>query len=356
MTADLSRELRVAEAAVLRAALLTKTVQASVKEITKDDKSPVTVADFAAQALMISALQAAFPDDGFVGEEAAGADPQLAATIFHLVNSTPAMPGPEGKDLAKPRSVNEMLQLINLGGLGRGRRGHGRFWVMDPVDGTKTFLRGQQYAISLSLLDENAREILGVLCCPNLRLTDEHGLVEESSVDTKGLGIMLSAVRGKGASVRYLTGVSSANMTLPEAHRIRPLPPPETPEQLRFVDCRKSPASDHGITAELACRLGATYPGTEVWSSHMRYAAMIIGGGDILVRVPKAGSNFRTCIWDHAGSQLIFAEAGGTVTDLDGKAMDFGAGRELTNNRGMIIVRGETLHKRVLEELTRLLA
>jgi len=46
----------------------------------------------------------------------------------------------------------------------------GRHWVLDPIDGTKGFLRGDQYAIALALLDEG-KVVLGVLACPNLPLS-----------------------------------------------------------------------------------------------------------------------------------------------------------------------------------------
>lgn len=49
-------------------------------------------------------------------------------------------------------------------------------------------------------------------------------------------------------------------------------------------------------------------------------------------------------IWDHAGTQLIFTELGGKVTDLDGRAVDFGAGRDLNRNRGLIVAR-EGIHQ-----------
>ncbi|POR32650.1 3'(2'),5'-bisphosphate nucleotidase, partial [Tolypocladium paradoxum] len=94
---------------------------------------------------------------------------------------------------------------------------------------------------------------------------------------------------------------------------------------------------------QLAARLGAPFPGTDVWSSHVRYAALVVGGGDLLVRVPGR----KSCVWDHAGAQLIYAEVGGRVTDLDGKPVDFGAGRYLSNNRGLLAAKRD-IHARIL--------
>jgi 3'(2'), 5'-bisphosphate nucleotidase len=42
-----------------------------------------------------------------------------------------------------------------------------RYWTLDPIDGTKGFLRGDQYAIALALV-EHGEVVLGVLGCPNL--------------------------------------------------------------------------------------------------------------------------------------------------------------------------------------------
>lgn len=53
-------------------------------------------------------------------------------------------------------------------------------------------------------------------------------------------------------------------------------------------------------------------------------------------------------VWDHAGTQLIFTEIGGKITDMYGKEMDFGAGRTLAANYGMVATR-EGLHGRMLE-------
>jgi len=341
-----ARERALAEAAVLRAAILTKKVQSTVKAVSKDDKSPVTAADFAAQALLIAALRAAFPGDSFLGEEDSRElrkDPSLVARVYELVSSAAPVDDPEtGAPLATPSSVEDTLALIDLGGQGQGGR-EGRFWVMDPVDGTKTFLRGQQYAVSLALI-ENGREVVGVLCCPNLRLTD--GRVDEDSVDPQGLGVMLTAVRGQGATVRTLSAPSATPYLLPPAEPLEHLSAPSDMKDLHIVDSRLSTAIRHDVIEQLAQQLGAKYPGTEVWSSHIRYTSLILGGADCQVRVPiQSGGN--VYIWDHAGAQLIFTEVGGKITDLDGKEMDFGAGRQMSANRGMMVAR-EGVHEELL--------
>jgi 3'(2'), 5'-bisphosphate nucleotidase len=61
-----------------------------------------------------------------------------------------------------------------------------------------------------------------------------------------------------------------------------------------------------------------------------------------------AGGNM--WIWDHAGAQLIFTEIGGKITDLDGKPINFGAGRSLSKNRGMVAAK-EDVHERILAKI-----
>ena len=130
-----------------------------VQEITKDDRSPVTVGDFAVQAIVSLDLHEAFPDVKIVGEERADAlrDPSQAAVLEAVVEAVRAVrPG---------ITADEVISAID-------RCNHDAtadsYWTLDPIDGTKGFLRGQQYAIALACLDDRVVTI-GVLGCPNLR-------------------------------------------------------------------------------------------------------------------------------------------------------------------------------------------
>ncbi|KAF9874077.1 hypothetical protein CkaCkLH20_08449 [Colletotrichum karsti] len=303
MTNPFACEQHLAELAVLRASILTKSVQSIVSEISKNDNSPVTIADFAAQALLVGALRDAFPNDAFLGEEdstALRADQTLCNKVYDLVLSATdvADRNNEGALLPKPSSVDEMLSLIDLGGNGIGGN-KGRFWVMDPIDGTATFLKGQQYAVSLSLI-ENGKQVVGVLGCPNI--SPDMTRVSEENIAREGLGIMLTAVRGQGTAIRTMTSGG-----LGDAFPLRILAPTK---RLHIVDCAASDVSRHDVIAELAHRFKAKFPDIDLWSSHIRYAALIVGGGSAHFLIP-ASPDFKMCIWDHAGAQLIFTELGG---------------------------------------------
>lgn len=336
-----STERQVAEEAVLHASILTKQVQATVSHIFKDDKSPVTIADFAAQAIIIGALHCTFPDDAFLGEEdseALRADARLCDEVWKLVHAvtTSARLQSMKTKMPVPVSVEEMLHWIDLGGRGHGGD-TGRIWIMDPVDGTATFLKGQQYAVSLSLID-NGKEVLGVLGCPNV--SSDMVRISEDNVNTNGFGIMLTAVRNQGATIRKMTLNGLDKPQSLTSNNVR------KPDGLHIVDCLACPVTRHDATAKLATSLNARYPETELRSSHMRYAAMIIGGANAAFWIPASPAS-KLHIWDHAGSQLIFSEMGGKVTDLDGKVLDFGAGRDLSRNRGLVVARGD-IHQDLL--------
>lgn len=340
-------ELKTAQLAVQRASILTKKVQDRISSsrdgsVSKPDDTPVTAADFAAQLLLCSAVRAAFPHDALVGEENADAlreDEGLAARVWELLASAGA-----GDDVALPRSRGEMLDLLDDAGRGEGGR-EGRFWVMDPIDGTATFVRGGHYAVSLALV-QDGREVVGVLGCPNLGAGG--GRIVEGEVDGDSWGVMFSAVRGQGATKRAI-----AEGSLAEGFAVSRGDVPRDLSGLHFVDSLVSKSWDSDTAGKVAGAFGAVYPSTDVFSSHVRYAALIAGGGHVQLRIPKDRQK-KVYIWDHAGSQLIFTEAGGKMTDLRGQEVDFGAGRELSNNWGLIMA-DEAVHGVVLAKVRELL-
>ena len=186
MPAPYSDELSLALRVVHAASLLTKSVLRSLNNSaaeTKADNTPVTSSDFAAQALMISALHAVYPEDSFVGEESAEAlrvDDALAERVWELVRrageveaaqrSDPQHVQAHGNDqpalLTFPSSKEEMLNAIDRGSAEQTREG--RVWIMDPIDGTASFMTNKQYAVCLCLLVDGMQQV-AVVGCPNLK-------------------------------------------------------------------------------------------------------------------------------------------------------------------------------------------
>jgi 3'(2'), 5'-bisphosphate nucleotidase len=351
-----SAELRLALRAVHRASLLTKNVLCSlannVSAETKADDSPVTIADFAAQAILISALHAVYPQDAFLGEESADAlrqNEQLADRVWQLVlqakqEADAGVSASGEKDggrhvesgLAFPKSKEEMFELIDRGGKGE-VTGRGRVWVMDPVDGTATFMQGQQYAVCLCLLVDGVQQV-GVIGCPNLAFDVQGPLgktsIYEDQVDKDGFGVLLAAVKGQGAFVRTMEAE-----TLGEARHIdlTTLPAKKTSE-LDFVEATIGKTSLSQAEHEAVAKtLGSSWPGTILWSQQMKYVALTLGATDVILRIPKTLDRF-TYTWDHAGGHLLFQEAGGVISDFKGEQIDFAQGRKIKGERnwGMI--------------------
>ncbi len=69
-----------------------------------------------------------------------------------------------------------------------------RFWTLDPIDGTKGFLRGEQYAVALALVVDG-RVVVAALACPNLSAHEE----PETEKSLTPSGAIFWAVLGGGA-------------------------------------------------------------------------------------------------------------------------------------------------------------
>lgn len=340
MDAQLQRALEVATLAVQAAARLTRVLQASLSDVTaikKVDTSPVTIGDFAVQALLTSVLHAAFPKDKFLAEEAADALRQKASLrkqVFELVTSPNTaqlfdfdVDGKSAKDLL-PKSEDVMLELIDMGGKNQ-RSDVGRTWIMDPIDGTATFMRGQQFVINCALLIDGVEQI-GIIGCPNL--APDETRAHEDRIDKSGLGCIVYAVRGQGAFKRPVH--SEPHNFLP-AVKIERHGDNTTQEQLKWSDDSTATSTIIAKHRLVAARLKMEWPGTSLHSSVMKYAAMGLGLTNICIRIFKHRS-YISNIWDHAGGVLIYEEAGGKVTDSAGKPIDFRTGRKMSGNFGLV--------------------
>ena len=293
-------------------------------KLDKADKSPVTVADFAAQALACRALQEAFPDDPVIGEEDAaelrtGKQHAFASQVAAAVNTA-------GARFGMPRATDEeVFGWIDRGGA---RDYSDRFWTIDPIDGTKGFLRGGQYAVSLALV-ENGELTVGVLGCPNLR-------------HDGGPGALFCAVKGAGTTVRNLFRDGDETPLKVRATRTA------DPAGARLCESVESAHTSHGAAADVAAKLGVTAEPLRL-DSQAKYAEVARGGADVYLRLPTR-KDYVERIWDHAAGVLVVEEAGGRVTDVDGKPLDFTRGRGLDGNRGAVATNGP-LHEAVLETI-----
>ncbi|KAF6805314.1 3',5'-bisphosphate nucleotidase [Colletotrichum sojae] len=329
-----AKELEVAQLAVQRASILTKRVfhEKAKGTVDKNDKSPVTIGDFGAQALIIAALRHHFPEDEIVAEEEAAqlrTDASLRDQIWDLVRTVKLDDANAESFLGGPiASAESMLELIDRGNSKGGARG--RIWAIDPIDGTKGFLRGGQYAVCLALMVDGDVKV-GVLGCPNLPVDDKAPLAADigsNATDNTGYGVIFSAVLGRGATSRPLrTGVIAEGVQI----SMKPL---SEMAAATFCESVEAGHSAHDDQAQIATKLGITKPSVRM-DSQSKYGSIARGAGDIYLRLPVKAT-YQEKIWDHAAGDLVVREAGGQVTDIQGKRLDFSVGRTLANNKGVI--------------------
>lgn len=318
-----SSELQIGLDAVREAAAVCRQVQSSINadSLEKKDKSPVTVADFASQALICRRLQSAFPDDPVIGEEGAAELREESGRTFleRIVHECQAV--------GVSASGEQVCDWIDRGGLQEHRS---RFWTLDPIDGTKGFLRKDQYAISLALIVDGRIEV-GILGCPNM-------LLDMSEPDGPR-GILAWAVRGGGSFVLPLDNTDA------EPRKIQ-VTSTESSSEARFCESVESGHSSHSWSGQIASQLGITNDPFRI-DSQCKYLAVAMGEADIYLRLPTR-KGYVEKIWDHAGGVLVVEEAGGTVTDIHGHVPEFNHGATLANNQGMVVTNGK-FHGAVVE-------
>jgi 3'(2'), 5'-bisphosphate nucleotidase len=320
-----AHELEIATAAVRQAARVCRTVQTNLVTAAtaeKKDKSPVTVADYASQAVVCAALHDAFPLDRIVGEEAAdelrGSDDAAKALREKVTASVRAV---SDRDVAE----TQVLDAIDHGGFAPEPGTSGRYWALDPIDGTKGFLRGEQYAVALALIVDG-QVVLGVLGCPNL-----------PTREGAAPGLLMRAVRGRGSEI---LGLDESDVAVPaQADGVR-----ET-RGARFCESVESGHSDQSSSARIASVLGITAEPYRI-DSQCKYAAVARGDASIYLRLPTR-KDYQEKIWDHAAGVIVVEEAGGRVTDVRGEPLDFWQGRTLARNAGVVCTSG-TIHDEVV--------
>ncbi len=322
------KELEVAARAVGRAARLCRAVRLELKPeaLSKEDSSPVTIADFGAQALIGEALLGAFPSDPVISEEDSAelAKPENTGLLTQTTRYFNRVAGSNEREPASPDAVRRLID--------HGATAHAsvRFWTVDPIDGTKGFLRGGQYAIALALV-VNGRVVVAALACPEL----EAGGTQDAP------GAIFFAVRGQGAHVIHESRVEriAAN-----ARRIG-VGTSADPAAVGYCESVESSHSAQGESALVASRLGIRTQPRRI-DSQAKYALVARGDADLYLRLPTR-KDYREKIWDHAAGALLVEEAGGTVTDITGRPLEFHHGRELVANQGVVVSNGR-IHQAVI--------
>jgi len=226
-------------------------------------------------------------------------------------------------------------------------------WCLDPIDGTKGFLRGGQYAVCLAFIVDATVQV-GVIGCPNLPFEDPSGEI------VPGQGSIYVAVRGRGAEKYSFPPNSTKSVRLSI---------PATPNPtLRLLESVEAAHSSHTFGDLVSKALNITAPSLRM-DSQAKYCAVaaqqapassilssvestpVGAGGDIYLRFPVPGKNYIEKIWDHAPGSLLIAEAGGIISDSYGQPLDFGLGRTLGENRGIVACARGEVHGRLIKAI-----
>ncbi|MBI2424883.1 MAG: 3'(2'),5'-bisphosphate nucleotidase [Candidatus Hydrogenedentes bacterium] len=305
---------------VRKACTLSQRVQSkmAVENMTKSDFSPVTVADFAVQALATKALEDAFPEAVLIGEES-GHDLEAPSGAEMLKLITDFVAGYTG-----PVSSAEVCRWLDKGGDANPTE---RYWTVDPIDGTRGYLRGGQYAIALALI-EHGHVQMGLLGCPNLG---------DNCVPDMGLGAVLIARRGEGAWLS-VAGEDFTPLQVSDCFNMK------AARMMRSVEAGHTNVSEIN---QLAAALGLEAEPV-IMDSQAKYGVLAAGGAELMFRLLSPGKeDYKECIWDQAAGTIILEEAGGRVTDLHGAELDFAQGRKLLKNTGIVASNGY-LHEAAL--------
>ena len=347
-------DVLVALAAVRQAARVTNFLQPTYSHgmdiVTKGDASPVTVADFAAQAVVLRQLKQHFIDDSFIAEESSQAldqDLNLAVMVTGATMMVSTDLVKQSIDLGKEYEFwNDTDNLRPP-----------RVWCLDPIDGTKGFLRGRreggQYCVALALL-EHGIPTIGIMACPNLPAQpDDFDYVwndeetQENNQCTRGC-IFVASQGGGCYQLPLVPGTASAlpiHVTPNDGSTL-------SPGEARFCIGVEKFSDALGQCAEMAKVLhgpdGVTVDGEIINArridSMAKYGVMARAGAELYARLPKPG--YLEWIWDHAAGYVVITEAGGRMTDTNGDDIDFSLGAKMSDKvKGVLGSNGGIFHE-----------
>jgi 3'(2'), 5'-bisphosphate nucleotidase len=175
---------------------------------------------------------------------------------------------------------------------------------------------------------------IGVLGCPNL--TDGY------KPEIGGPGSLVVAARGEGTWVTAIEGGADFKQI-----NVSPLTDPAEARLLRSFESGHTNVNQIDIFSN---ELGVEAEPVRM-DSQAKYTVLAAGHGELYLRLLSASQlDYREKIWDQAAGSIVIEEAGGKVTDLDGKPLDFTQGRTLAQNRGICGSNG-VLHAAALQVL-----
>ncbi|XP_074307626.1 putative 3'(2'),5'-bisphosphate nucleotidase, mitochondrial [Silene latifolia] len=321
----------------------------------KNDNTPVTIADFSVQALISLELGKLFPSIPLVAEEDSAflRSNNLANAVLNVVKDNTS-------SAYNQLQEDEVLQAIDRGGNNAVAFDDkpATYWVLDPIDGTRGFLKGgsAMYVVGLALIVEG-EIVLGVMGCPKWRgdfinksVSDVQGTESESGIIMAAhtgcgtwkmkLSVMIDNLMAMNSVwekcfVNECSTVHEACFCIPESQTWDSLP---LSKSFRETSGPNNLENDQIILLPTCC------------GSLCKYLTVASGRASIFI----LRSRTRTIIkaWDHAVGMICVHEAGGKVTDWNGSQIDLAAdaaARRVIFPSGGILVSNGTLHGQILE-------
>lgn len=290
----------------------------------KDDRSPVTVADLAVQALLTLALRSLGDEhiDRLVAEESGasldGDEGELIARevlglLEKALASTPLAS-------AKPKTTDDLRVILDGGGFEPTANESSPYWCLDPIDGTKGFLRGGQFAIALARIESN-EPTFGVLGCPHLPLhkAEDYGAIDAHGSTYVGFEGTAYAAVGAPDSLEAFAPITVAHAP---ANGV-----------VRTCLSYEKAHTDKDRTSRLLEEAGIAIEPIRI-DSQCKYAMVASGRADLYLRLARGAYQEKS--WDHAAGVAVVRAAGGLVEDMSKTRLSF-EGRLLTTTGGICV-------------------
>ena len=316
----------------------------SSDQVSKLDDSPVTVADYAAQAVVSYVLEQKYPDVALLAEEDAkalrGGSEETRGLLEKITEITNECIF--GDDVSVYLSREEVARLIDRGNHEGGSES--TFFVLDPIDGTKGFINQRQYAIALGLC-EKGKIVGGVLGCPNMPMSKIPEDVD--ALETKKPGVIFAAYENLGCKYAAMdakepVGKDSFTATSDQLVKCGE-------DGARYMESwEDSIVADHAFTNALSEKVGITRKALRI-DSQAKYGSLSRGDAHIYLRFPP--KTYREKVWDHAAGAIIISESGGVISDAAGVPLEFGKGRFLDINGGIVASATPELHEQLLKAI-----
>lgn len=294
-----SKDLTFAVDMVKKAIIITEWFRTEgFQSFHKKDDSPVTLADYASQIYIISKLKDKFPEDRIIAEE--DISPLFDKNVENIIK----------KSFNSLKLKNNIKFRDILGYRGPSSK---RKWTIDPIDGTKGFQEGLSYAIGLGLIIESDLT-LSVIGIPNYNSQGTAIFIAEKNQGSK-------AIYGNGPKVPIKV---SSNQEIKKSLMCHSLHY-DKPWVLKFAKLA-------GIEKFIQM------------DSMAKFCMIADGTADIYLKPMSLNRSFS---WDFLPGDLLVKEAGGIVTDLNGKSLRFENERCLITAPGCIASNG-LFHKQAL--------